>query len=83
MAKLPTTKGGSVLLPRRWVVEGSFAWMARLRWPARDCERLAETLAGLHFAAFAMLSAHRFITFMVRKALHTLDDEGRGPGVRS
>jgi hypothetical protein len=29
---------------------------------------LAETLAGLHFMAFAILLAHRFITFMVQSA---------------
>jgi hypothetical protein len=29
---------------------------------------LAETLAGLHFVAFAMLMAHRFIAFMVQSA---------------
>jgi transposase len=68
VVKLPTTKRGFVLLPRRWVVERSFAWMARFRRLARDYERLAETLAGLHFVAFAMLMAHRFITFMVQSA---------------
>jgi hypothetical protein len=35
---------------------------------ARDYERLAEMLAGLHFVAFAILMAHRFITFMVQNA---------------
>lgn len=68
VVKLPTAKHGFVLLPRRWVVERSFAWMARFRRLARDYERLADTLAGLHFVAFAMLLAHRFITFMVQSA---------------
>jgi Transposase and inactivated derivatives len=66
VVKLPTAKHGFVLLPRRWVVERSFAWMARFRRLARDYERLAETLAGLHFVAFAILLAHRFVTFMVQ-----------------
>jgi transposase len=66
VVKLPTAKRGFVLLPRRWVVERSFGWMARFRRLARDYERLAETLAGLHFVAFAMLLAHRFVTFMVQ-----------------
>jgi transposase len=48
-------KRGFVLLPRRWVVERSFAWMARFRRLARDYERLATTLAGYHWLAFAML----------------------------
>ena len=68
VVKLPTAKRGFVLLPRRWVVERSFGWMARFRRLARDYERLAETLAGLHFVAFAMLMAHRFIAFMVQSA---------------
>jgi transposase len=46
---------GFVLLPRRWVVERSFAWAARFRRLAPDYERLATTLAGYHWLAFAML----------------------------
>ncbi len=48
-------KRGFVLLPRRWVVERSFAWAARFRRLARDYERLASTLAAYHWLAFAML----------------------------
>jgi transposase len=68
VVKLPTAKRGFVLLPRRWVVERSFGWMTRFRRLVRDYERLAETLVGLHFVAFAMVMAHRFITFMVQNA---------------
>jgi transposase len=42
-----------VLLPRRWVVERSFAWAARFRRLARGYERLAATLGAFHFLAFA------------------------------
>jgi transposase len=56
-------KRGFVLLPRRWVVERDFAWAARFRRLARDYERLPETLAGLHFVAFACLMLQRlFLT---------------------
>jgi len=55
VVKPPTAKRGFVFLPRRWVVERSFGWMARFRRLARDYERLADTLVGLHFIAFAML----------------------------
>ncbi len=68
VVKLPTAKRGFVLLPRRWVVERSLAWMARFRRLARDYERLPETLAGLHFLAFAILMVKRFVTFMVEGA---------------
>jgi transposase len=68
VVKLPSAKRGFVLLPRRWVVERSFGWMARFRRLARDYERLPETLAGLHFLAFAMLMLKRFITFMIQSS---------------
>ena len=55
VVKLPRAKRGFVLLPRRWVVERSFGWLARFRRLARDYERLPQTLAGLHFLAFACL----------------------------
>jgi transposase len=55
VVKLTNAKRGFVLLPRRWVVERSFAWAARFRRLARDYERLPQTLAGLHFVAFATL----------------------------
>jgi transposase len=61
VVKLPDAKKGFVLLPRRWVVERSFAWLARFRPLTRDYERLLETLAGLHFLAFALLLLSRFI----------------------
>jgi transposase len=61
VVKLPDVRKGFVLLPRRWVVERSFAWLARFRRLARDYERLPETLAGLHFLAFALLLLTRFI----------------------
>jgi transposase len=48
-------KRGFILLPRRWVVERSFGWASRFRRLARDYERLASTMAGYHWLAFAML----------------------------
>jgi transposase len=61
VVKLPEAKHGFVLLPRRWVVERSFGWVARFRRLARDYERLPETVAGLHFVAFACLMLHRLL----------------------
>ncbi len=64
VVKLPEAKRGFVLLPRRWVVERSFAWATRFRRLARDYERLATTLAGLHFLAFTCIMLHQFIRLM-------------------
>jgi transposase len=61
VVKLPEAKRGFVLLPRRWVVERSFGWAARFRRLARDYERLPDTVAGLHFVAFACLMLHRML----------------------
>jgi len=52
VVKLPEAKKGFVLLPRRWVVERSFAWATRFRRLAKDYERLQTTLVGMHFIAF-------------------------------
>lgn len=66
VVKLPTARRGFVLLPRRWVVERSFAWAARFRRLVRDYERLPDTLAGLHFLAFAILMSKNVIQLLVK-----------------
>jgi transposase len=55
VVRLPGTKRGFVLLPRRWVVERDFGGMSRFRRLARDQERLADVLKGFHLVAFVML----------------------------
>jgi transposase len=60
VVKLQEAKRGFVLLPRRWVVERSFAWTSRFRRLARDYERLAPTFAGLHWLAFVCLLLRPF-----------------------
>lgn len=64
VVKLEEAKHGFVLLPRRWVVERSFAWATRFRRLAKDYERLPETVAGLHFLAFACLMLKQCFTFL-------------------
>jgi transposase len=59
VVKLPEAKRGFVLLPRRWVVERSFAWATRCRRLVKDYERYAATLAGLHVVAFACIMMKR------------------------
>ncbi len=68
VVKLPEARKGFVLLPRRWVVERSFAWTARFRRLARDYERLAETLVGLHLVAFTILMLKRFAQLNVQSS---------------
>lgn len=68
VVKLPEAKRGFVLLPRRWVVERSFAWAARFRRLARDYERLPETLAGLHYLAFVTLMVKRFVEILAQSS---------------
>jgi transposase len=42
---------GSLVLPRRWVVERTFAWLGQARRLAKDYERLPETgVAMIHWA---------------------------------
>lgn len=64
VVKHTEAKRGFVLLPRRWVVERSFAWAARFRRLARDYERLAKTLAGFHYLAFACLMLHKIVPLL-------------------
>jgi transposase len=64
VVSLPQAKRGFVLLPRRWVVERSFAWATRFRRLARDYERLSETVVGLHFLVFAILMLAKAATLL-------------------
>jgi transposase len=65
VVKLSEAKKGFVLLPRRWVVERSFAWTGRFRRLARDYEQLPQTLAGLHVVAFTILMLKRFVEMIL------------------
>ena len=68
VVKRPEATRGFVLLPKRWVVERSFAWTGRFRRLARDYERLADTLAGLHFLAFAILMLKNVVPILSSSA---------------
>ena len=65
VVKLPEAKKGFVLLPRRWVIERSFAWATRFRRLVKDYERYASTLAGLHLVAFVCLMLQQAALLMV------------------
>ncbi len=65
VVKHPMAKRGFVLLPKRWVVERSFAWAARFRRLARDYERLDTSLKGFHYIAFACIMITRMFHLLV------------------
>jgi transposase len=50
---------GFVVLPRRWVVERTFAWFGRNRRLANDYENLAQTLAAFVALASIQLGIRR------------------------
>ena len=50
---------GFHVLPRRWVVERTFAWLGRYRRLSKDYERLCETTETLIYIAMARLMLHR------------------------
>ncbi len=64
---LETAKCGFVLVPRRWVVERSFAWAARFRRLANDDERLPETIAGRHVFTCACLMLHQRVPVIAQR----------------
>jgi transposase len=64
VVKLPEAKKGFVLLPKRWIVERTFAWLSRARRLARDYERLPRVAVGLHFAACLSLLIARAVAVL-------------------
>ena len=40
-----------VVLPRRWVVERTFAWLGRCRWLSKDCEETTEVSKAMVYVA--------------------------------
>ena len=52
VVRLAQAKKGFVLLPRWWVVERSFGWLAHFCRLSLGFERLPYVLAALHFLVF-------------------------------
>lgn len=61
VVRQPWAKRGFLMLPRRSVMERSFAWASRFRRLAQDDEQLPETVAGLHFVAFSRLMVRQLV----------------------
>ena len=62
VVKHAAAKRGFVLLPRRWVVERTFAWLGRFRRLARDYERLDQTLKAWHWVAALALRLQSYFS---------------------
>jgi putative transposase len=50
---------GFTVLPRRWVVERTFAWISHNRRMAKDCERLCATGEAFVYATMTRLMVRR------------------------
>ena len=50
---------GFVVLPRRWVVERTFAWLGKYRRLSKDYEALTETSEAMIYAAMVNLMTRR------------------------
>ena len=55
----PERPAGFHVLPRRWVVERTFAWLGRNRRPSEDYERLCETTETWIYLAMTRLMLRR------------------------
>jgi putative transposase len=58
----PAEAAGFVVLPRRWVVERTFAWLSRYRRLSKDYEYLSRTSETMLRVAMIHLMARRSFT---------------------
>lgn len=59
IVRRPVGTEGFHLLPRRWVIERTFAWLGRNRRLAKDFERLIETSTAMAMLAIIQLLVRR------------------------
>ena len=57
--KLEKKPRGFLVLPRRWVVERTFAWLGQARRLAKDYERLPETGVAMILWAMSRIMLRR------------------------
>jgi transposase len=62
IVKRPDQATGFVVLPKRWIVERTFAWLGRNRRLARDVEQLVATSAAHLYLAATRLLTRRLAT---------------------
>ena len=59
IVKRPEGTTGFLLLPKRWVVERTFAWLGRYRRLSKDYEYLTQTSEAMIRVAMIRLMVHR------------------------
>ena len=59
LEKLMPHKGPRPFLPKRWVVERTFAWLSQNRRLSKDYERLPESAEAFIYVAMSRLMARR------------------------
>ncbi len=59
IVKRSDTAKGFVVLPKRWIVERTFAWLARYRRHARDYERNPQTSEAMIYLSMIQLMSRR------------------------
>ena len=59
MIKRTEEATGFVVLPRRWVVERTFAWLGRYRRLSKNYEQLPETSEAMIYAAMVHIMLRR------------------------
>lgn len=59
IVKRPDNMKGFKVLPRRWVVERTFAWLGRYRRLSKEYERFTETSETFVYIAMVRLMARR------------------------
>jgi putative transposase len=57
----PTPRPTFTVLPRRWVVERTFAWLGQNRRLSKDYERLCETSEAMVYVAMSRLMVRRLV----------------------
>jgi putative transposase len=65
VVKRPAHARGFVLLPRRWVVERTFAWLGNYRRRSKEYEVLPETSESMIYAAMVHVMVHRLARQLV------------------
>ena len=59
IVRRPEDAEGFMVLPQRWVVERTFAWLGRSRRLSKDCEKLTQTSAAMIQIAMIHLMLRR------------------------